>query len=183
MAILAGDAMVSLAFQLIAEAAEPQLTPRLISELAHATGPQGMIGGQVLDIDSENTALTLDQLKQVHRLKTGALLTTSCRLGALCAHASGTQLSAITEFGRHIGLAFQIVDDVLDVTSTPEQMGKATNKDQSKGKNTYPALIGLEASQNQARNEVTSALESLEPLGPSADGLRILARFVTDRQA
>jgi geranylgeranyl diphosphate synthase type II len=182
MAILAGDAMVSLAFELIATDAEPSVAARLIVELAHSTGPQGMIGGQVLDMDGEQKSLSLEQLQQLHRMKTGALLRSACRLGALSTHATEAQLMALTEFGEHLGLAFQIVDDVLDVTASPEQMGKATGKDAAKGKNTYPALLGLEEAKRHANMQLEAALESLNALGSSADGLRSLAEFVVQRQ-
>jgi geranylgeranyl diphosphate synthase type II len=182
MAILAGDAMVTVAFEVIAADAEPAVASQLIVELARATGPAGMIGGQVLDIDGEGQSLSLPELQRVHRMKTGALLTASCRLGAIAAHGSQSNaLESVTAFGRHLGLAFQIVDDVLDVTSTPEQMGKATNKDAGKGKNTYPGLIGLEASQAQAKAELAAALDSVAGFGPQAEGLRALARFVVER--
>jgi geranylgeranyl diphosphate synthase type II len=180
MAILAGDAMTTLAFEIIATDAEADLAPRLIAELARASGPCGMIGGQVLDMAGENQTLDLAGLQQIHRMKTGALLTTSCRLGAICARADEEALEAITQFGQHLGLAFQIVDDVLDVTSTPEQLGKQTNKDADKGKNTYPALLGLEKSRAQAKAELESALRSLE-LVPNRAELSLLARFVVDR--
>jgi geranylgeranyl diphosphate synthase type II len=182
MAILAGDAMVSLAFELIAIDADPMVAAKLIAELAHSTGPQGMIGGQVLDMDGEQKSLSLEQLQQLHRMKTGALLRSACRLGALSTNASEAQLSALTDFGRYLGLAFQIVDDVLDVTASPEQMGKATGKDAAKGKNTYPALLGLERAQKEAEIQLDAALKALLPLGPTADGLRELAKFVVERQ-
>lgn len=182
LAILAGDGMVTLAFELIAKCAEPTLVAPLVSELARAAGPGGMIGGQVLDIDSENRSLNIEQLKQLHRLKTGALILSSCRLGAMCAHADDSQLAAVTAYGQHLGLAFQIVDDLLDVTSSPEELGKGTQKDQGKGKNTYPSLLGLDASAIQARDESAAALNALQSFGPNADGLRTLARFVVDRQ-
>jgi geranylgeranyl diphosphate synthase type II len=182
MAILAGDAMVSLAFELIATDADPAVAAKLIAELAHATGPQGMIGGQVLDMDGEQKSLSLEQLQQLHRMKTGALLRSSCRLGALSTNASEAQLSALTDFGRYLGLAFQIVDDVLDVTASPEQMGKATGKDAAKGKNTYPALLGLNEAKRHANAQLEAALTALKPLGPSANGLRSLAEFVVERQ-
>lgn len=182
MAILAGDAMVTLAFEVIAADADAAAVPSLVRELASASGPEGMIGGQVLDMDGEHNALSLDQLQRVHRLKTGALLTAACRLGALSAgERSEAKLSAVTSFGQHLGLAFQIVDDVLDVTSTPEQLGKATGKDANKGKNTYPALMGLEASQRAAGEQLALAIEALAPLGAAADGLHALARFVVER--
>lgn len=182
MAILAGDAMVTLAFETIATDADPKLVPALIRELATAAGPAGMIGGQVLDMDGENQNLALAGLQKIHRMKTGALLTASCRLGAIAAGASEAQLNGITKFGRNVGLAFQIVDDVLDVTSTPEQLGKATNKDADRGKNTYPSLIGLDASRAAAREAVDASLDALSGFGPSADGLRAMARFVVARQ-
>jgi geranylgeranyl diphosphate synthase type II len=184
-AILAGDAMVSLAFQLIAEQADPSLVPDLVKELAVATGPVGMIGGQVLDIDPADRPTNLAQLQRLHRMKTGALLTASCRLGALAAGLRPTdpKMSAIDSYGRHLGLAFQIIDDVLDVTSTPEQLGKATNKDVARGKTTYPSLIGLDASRQQAHAELQLALRAVDPLGPPADGLRAIARFVVERHS
>jgi geranylgeranyl diphosphate synthase type II len=184
MAILAGDAMVTMAFHIIAVDAPVTIAAPLIVELASASGPAGMIGGQVLDIDGENQTLALPQLQQVHRMKTGALLTGSCRLGAIASGAGPTdpRLAAVTEFGRHLGLAFQIVDDILDVTSTPEQLGKATNKDAGRGKNTYPGLIGMEASRKEAARQLTASLESLTPFGTDADGLRALARFVVERE-
>jgi len=183
MAILAGDAMVTMAFEILATAADPATVPALVKELAHASGPEGMIGGQVLDIDGEEQSLSMADLQRVHRMKTGALLTASCRLGAIAARASENQLAAITEYGRHLGLAFQIIDDCLDVTSTPEQMGKATKKDAAKGKNTYPVLMGLEASQKEARHQLAMALDAVKELGPAAQGLQTLARFVVERDA
>jgi geranylgeranyl diphosphate synthase, type II len=182
MAILAGDAMVSVAFELIATDADPAVAARLIAELAHATGPQGMIGGQVLDMDGEQKSLSLEQLQQLHRMKTGALLRSACRLGALSTNASEAQLSALTDFGRYLGLAFQIVDDILDVTASPEQMGKATGKDAAKGKNTYPALLGLEEAKRHANAQLDAALNVLKPFGPAAEGLKNLASFVVERQ-
>jgi geranylgeranyl diphosphate synthase type II len=182
MAILAGDAMTTMAFDLIAFEAEPAKAAALVRELAHASGPEGMIGGQVLDMDGENQSLSLVELQRLHRMKTGALLTASCRLGAIGAGADERALSAVAEAGRHLGLAFQIVDDVLDVTSTPEQMGKATGKDQGKGKNTYPTLLGLQKSKAEARTQLEAALKWLRPLGEGAEGLIALARFVVERE-
>lgn len=183
LAILAGDAMMSLAFEWIAGYVRPDLVPSLIRELARATGPCGMIGGQVLDIENEHRPLTFEQLKQVHRLKTGALLTASCRMGALCARASDTQLQAVTSFGQHLGLAFQIMDDILDQTSSLQQLGKATQKDASRGKNTYPALLGLDGARKEAEHQIEQAIRSLTPFGSQARRLQTLARFVTDRQS
>ena len=149
MAILAGDAMTTIAFELIAATATapdaaqdagPSAALALVAELARAAGPAGMIGGQVLDIAGENQTLSLARLQTIHRMKTGALLTASCRMGAIAAgHAVASMaVRQLSAYGAHLGLAFQIVDDLLDVTSTPEQLGKATNKDAKRGKNTYP---------------------------------------------
>jgi len=181
MAILAGDAMTTMAFEVIATDAEAALVPALIGELAGASGPQGMIGGQVLDMDGENNSLSLKDLQRLHRLKTGALLTSACRLGAIAAGATSAALSAVTEFGSHLGLAFQIIDDILDVTSTAEQLGKAVNKDQAKGKNTYPVLIGLEQSRRQAEEELQKALLAIAPLSQKTAALTTLAKFVVQR--
>ncbi len=181
MAILAGDAMLAMAFEVVARHAPPQVAAPLIRELAHATGPQGMIGGQVLDIEGENQTLSLDQLQDIHRRKTGALLTGACRLGAIAAGATQAQLDALTRFGHHLGLAFQITDDVLDVTSTPHQLGKATNKDAGKGKNTYPELLGLDGSRAEAARQIASARRALDAFGSSAISLAQLADFVAFR--
>jgi geranylgeranyl diphosphate synthase type II len=181
MAILAGDAMVTLAFQFIASDALKDVVPALVYELAWASGPEGMIGGQVLDIDGENTSLSLPELQRLHAMKTGALLRASCRLGGIAAQADDRALKAVTAFGEHLGLAFQIVDDLLDRTSTPEQMGKATGKDASKGKNTYPSLLGIDASQHQAERELKLGLAAIAPLGSQGQALQTLARFVVER--
>ena len=183
LAILAGDAMTSLAYETIAIDAAPELVPALILELARASGPAGMIGGQVLDIDGEHQALDMDQLRRVHRLKTGALIAAACRLGALSARASAIQLRALTTFGEQIGLAFQITDDLLDVTATPEQLGKATGKDASAGKNTYPSLIGIEATRLAADHAIAQAVDALDIFGVSAETLRDIARFITSRSS
>jgi geranylgeranyl diphosphate synthase, type II len=182
MAILAGDAMVSMAFEVLAWDCKPELIRLLTRELAHATGPAGMIGGQVLDIDSAQAPRRLEDLQHLHRMKTGALLTASCRMGAIAAGAEEAKLHALDRYGRHLGLAFQIVDDLLDQTATPEQLGKATNKDAARGKVTYPTLIGLEASRAEADRNFQGALEAVASLGTQADGLRALARFVVERQ-
>ena len=181
-AILAGDAMVTLAFEVIARDAEPRLVPALITELAAAAGPTGMIGGQVLDMAAEGQTLDLPRLQQIHRMKTGALLTAACRLGAIAAGATEPQLDATSRFGQHLGLAFQIVDDVLDVTSTPEQLGKHTNKDASLGKNTYPQLLGLDGARQAAGQQIEWADAALgNEVLSHPEGLCSIARFVASR--
>jgi geranylgeranyl diphosphate synthase type II len=182
MAILASDAMVALAFESLAGAGDARVAAALVGELASATGPAGMIGGQVLDMEGENRHLGLDQLRELHRRKTGALITASCRMGGIAAGANAEQVEALTRFGQHLGLAFQIVDDVLDVTSTPEQLGKATRKDAGRGKNTYPSLLGLEASRQEAERQLQAAVSAIEPFGPTGSGLRTVAEFVVRRQ-
>jgi geranylgeranyl diphosphate synthase type II len=183
MAILAGDAMVTMAFEIIAADAEPAAVPGLIRDLAGASGPIGMIGGQVLDIDGENVSLSYDQLRHLHAMKTGALLTSACRLGAIAAGADASRLEAASAFGRHLGLAFQIVDDLLDVTATPEQMGKATGKDADRGKNTYPSLLGIEGSERAAKEQLDAALKSVRAFASDGSRLEGLARFVVERKS
>lgn len=181
MAILAGDAMMTIAFELLAETVPSPTSASMIRELAANSGPCGMIGGQVLDMDGETRRLKIEELQHLHRLKTGALLTCSCRLGAIAAGADAATLARLTTFGQHLGLAFQIVDDILDETSTPEQMGKATKKDAAKGKNTYPVLLGLDGSQAEANEALAAALEAIKPLGSHAQALESIARFVVER--
>jgi geranylgeranyl diphosphate synthase type II len=180
-AILAGDAMTTMAFEILATDAEASAAIELIRELASAAGPEGMIGGQVIDIDPNKPPAKLADLQHLHRMKTGALLTASCRMGAIATGASGEQVEALGAYGRHVGLAFQIVDDILDQTSSPEQLGKATGKDADKGKTTYPMLLGLEGSKREAQAQYLAALESIKLFGPASVGLAELARFVVDR--
>jgi geranylgeranyl diphosphate synthase type II len=183
LAILAGDAMTTLAFELLAAAYRPTpaLGLALVQELAAAAGPAGMIGGQVMDIAAENQGLSVEQLRDIHRRKTGALIRCACRLGALVAGADDAALAALTRYGERLGLAFQIADDLLDITATPESAGKATGKDAAAGKNTYPALLGEEGARRAARDESAAAIAALEPLGHAATGLRELARLAVDR--
>jgi len=183
MAILAGDAMVAMAFEAIAADADPAVAPALVAELATATGPGGMIGGQVIDLASSGGAISLPELQALHRMKTGALLVASCRMGAIAAGAARGTLDAVTGYAQHLGLAFQIVDDLLDVTSTPEQLGKATRKDAAKGKTTYPGLIGVDASREEANRQLAAAINALEAVIGPVDGLQQLARFVVQRRA
>jgi geranylgeranyl diphosphate synthase, type II len=181
MAILAGDAMVTMAFEVLSIDADPAVLPALVKELASAAGPSGMIGGQVLDMDLAHPPSTVPELQRLHRMKTGALLTAACRMGAIAAGASCEQVLALESFGKHVGLAFQIVDDLLDATATPEQMGKATGKDAAKGKVTYPVLMGVNASRHEADQQLSAALDAIAGFGESAQGLKTLARFVVER--
>lgn len=182
MAILAGDAMTTLAFEAIARRSEPRHALPLIVELAAASGPAGMIGGQAIDIASEHVSLALPALQRLHAMKTGALLRSACRLGAIAADADASTLAAATTYGTNLGLAFQIMDDVLDETATPEQMGKATGKDSDAGKNTYPRLIGVDASRARARDALDAADAALAGV-KSPERLRALARFIVERKS
>ncbi|HEY1628839.1 MAG TPA: farnesyl diphosphate synthase [Tepidisphaeraceae bacterium] len=181
MAILAGDALVMTAFETLAVDADSSVATALVRELAAASGAAGMIGGQVLDIEGEQKELAIEELQRIHRMKTGALLTASVRMGAIAANDQA-RLGEISTYGQYLGLAFQIVDDLLDVTSTPQQLGKATQKDAGRNKNTYPRLIGLEASKAEAQKHVETAVAALKSFDSRADGLRAIAQFVVARQ-
>ena len=186
MAILAGDALMTRAYQVLAELPEVQDATRLaiIREIAYATGTvEGMIGGQVADLQAEGRPIDAEVLEYIHRSKTGALLTACIRSAALAAGADGTQLAALTGFGNRIGLAFQIVDDILDMTASSEELGKTPGKDQKVKKATYPALYGLQASRRQAQELIAAAVAAIADLGDRAEPLRELARFVYSRTA
>lgn len=185
MAILAGDALMTCAYQVLTALPLPELTRvRIIREVAAATGTvDGMIGGQVVDLESEGKPVAPATLEYIHRSKTGALLTACTRCGALAAGVDGERLEALTDYGRKVGLAFQIVDDVLDVTTSSEHLGKTAGKDQQVAKATYPALYGIEVSRAKACELVESAIGDVEPLGEGAAALCELARFVCERGA
>lgn len=180
MAILAGDALLTYAFEVLARAG----SAALVAELAHAAGTVGgMIAGQVHDIEGENQAPTAELLERIHRAKTGALLRCSLRLGAMHAGAAPEQLDALSRFGEHIGLAFQIVDDILDVTQTSEQLGKTAGKDAAQHKITFPAVYGLDASRRMAAEQRALAHEALACFGDGALRLRQLADLIVDRSS
>ena len=178
-AILAGDAMTAMAFEVLAVEYEPTVAASLVRILARATGPTGMVGGQALDVAAEGHPLDLPALRDVHRRKTGALLVAACEMGA--AVAGRRDVPELSAYGRHLGLAFQIADDLLDVTASPEATGKAGGKDAAAGKNTYPALVGVEESRRLAAAEVAAGLDALAGFDRRADGLRALLRFAGDR--
>lgn len=150
-------------------------TTALIKELAHASGSLGLIAGQVLDLDSEKKRIPLKKLVEIHRAKTGALITTSLRLGAMSAGARPNQLRSLTQFGQALGLAFQVIDDILDITSTKEKLGKSIGKDQSSGKATYPRLLGLAGAKKEADRLTNTARSALRPLGSAAAPLLAIA--------
>ncbi len=183
-AILAGDALQTRAFEVLANLrCAPERTVRIIAEVSHAVGTiDGMIGGQVLDLEAEHTRPDATRLEYIHRSKTGALITTSLVSGGIYAGGSASQVEALRQFGRSIGLAFQIVDDVLDVTQSSEQLGKTAGKDTSSEKATYPALFGVEESLKKADTLVADGFAAMEPFGSRADTLKELARFLVERK-
>ncbi|MCP4646001.1 MAG: polyprenyl synthetase family protein [bacterium] len=176
-AILAGDALLTMAFDVAAQTGRADV----VREIAQAAGVSGMVGGQVIDLESEDKQLALDALRQLHAAKTGALIRVSVRSGALLADASSEQMDALTLYGEHVGLAFQIADDILDVTGTEELLGKPIGSDEANSKSTYPSLVGLEQARELAEETVTEAVGALNGFGPEADVFRALARFIVDR--
>lgn len=186
MAILAGDALMTRCYQVLADL--PGLTDStrlaIIGEIARATGTlDGMIGGQVVDLESEGKEVEPEVLEYIHRSKTGALLSACTRCGGLAASAGVREMAALVSFGQKIGLVFQIVDDILDVTGTSAHLGKTAGKDAKVKKATYPAVYGIDASRSRARELARSAIEDLRILGPRSDGLRMLAEFILSRSA
>lgn len=182
-AILAGDALVTFAFELVAtRMGTAEKAARATAELARGTGWAGMIGGQTNDITGEKLPPSVDLVREIHRGKTARLFETAGRLGAIAAGADEVQTKAVADFGLHLGLAFQIADDILDVTGTAEEMGKAVAKDAGAGKQTYPAAVGLEESRRIARSYVDRAMSALALFDSRADDLRALVRFVIDRK-
>lgn len=186
-AILAGDALLTRAFGLMAQgAAQSNLNPErvlaLIAEGSARSGAEGMVGGQVKDLQAENRSVSLEELRDIHRCKTGDLITYSVRLGAGVGGATKTQLEALTGFAERLGLAFQIQDDVLDVVGDQEALGKPVGSDQSKNKSTYPALLGLEESREWVRRLVAEAKELLTSV-EGMDGSRLtqIADYLTVR--
>jgi geranylgeranyl diphosphate synthase type II len=183
-AILAGDALQTYAYEVLANlkcSAEARVG--IISEIAHATGTiGGMIGGQVMDLEAEHTRADAQTLEYIHRSKTGALLTASVVTGGIYAGANAAQIQSLRDFGQNIGLAFQIVDDVLDVTQTSEQLGKTAGKDSATEKATYPALFGVEASLQKADDLVAAADDALDQFGERATTLREIATFLVERK-
>jgi geranylgeranyl diphosphate synthase type II len=183
-AILAGDALLTIAFE-IATQTEVSLDydlQEIIREIALAAGSRRLIAGQVADLEGEGKTHTRAQLRYIHENKTAALLTASVRLGAMSADATPTQLSAVSDFGRALGLAFQVIDDILDVTQTSEKLGKSAGKDVAAQKATYPAVIGLEKSRVEAARLTKLAHDALEPLGKNAATLHELANHLLARE-
>jgi geranylgeranyl diphosphate synthase type II len=183
-AILAGDALQTQAYEVLAQMKCPaEARVRIIEEIARGTGTiDGMIGGQVVDLEAEHTKPDIKMLEYIHRSKTAALITASVVSGGLYAGGSEDAVAKLRSFGLKIGLAFQIVDDVLDLTQTSEQLGKTAGKDSAAEKATYPALFGVEESNRRADELAESAISQLSSFGSRADTLKSLARFLVERK-
>jgi geranylgeranyl diphosphate synthase type II len=183
-AILTGDALLTVAFE-IASRAHPVSRYDLravMREIAEAAGSRKLIAGQVADLEAEGKNLSREQVRSIHENKTAALLTASVRLGAMAGNAGAKQLAAVTAFGRALGLAFQVIDDILDVTQTSEKLGKSAGKDLAAKKATYPAVFGLEKSRSEARRLTKQAHKALESLGENGEVLRSLADYLLARE-
>lgn len=186
-ALLAGDALLTLAFEVLSSAAiagEGSAVKWLevVRIIATAAGCRGMIQGQMLDMASEGCKLSVEELESMHSLKTGALIQASLHCGALIADASAPLKKMLKTYARHIGLAFQVTDDILNVEGNPELMGKAIGTDQQHAKSTYPSILGLEASKKFAQQLVWNALQELENFDKKADPLRALAAYIIERK-
>jgi geranylgeranyl diphosphate synthase type II len=184
MAVLCGDALLTEAFLVLAETPVTQRygTRDYIAELAQTGSSRKLIGGQVMDLEGEGKKLTRRDLVRIHEAKTAALLTSSLRLGAMTANATPAKLDALTGFGRNLGLAFQVIDDILDVTQSTGVLGKTAGKDQAVGKATFPSIIGLAASRREAARLTRAALDSLQPLGNKSARLEQIAAYLLKRE-
>ena len=184
-AILAGDGLLTYAFDLFSGQATSGIPDadriRIINLVARAAGPLGMVGGQSLDILYEEKQIGYETLRTIHRSKTGALITASVVSGAIVAGAGPEQEAALQTYGGHIGLAFQIVDDLLDIEATTEELGKPAGSDMKTGKSTYPSLFGRGTSRTMAREAVQAAIVALSPFDRQADPLKALANYIVDR--
>lgn len=182
-AILVGDGLQTFAFELLTQTTFPaHIQIALVKELAQASGNLGMIGGQAIDIESEEKEISLSELEQLHALKTGALIRVSMRLAAICCEASHEQFALLDQFAAKIGLAFQVHDDVLDIESDTETLGKQQGADLALNKSTYPKLLGLDAAKQKAQSLIQEAFETLDRLEIQGDKLKALAQFVIDRK-
>jgi len=186
-ALLAGDALQSLAYELLAD--DPRLGPlapeqrvRMIATLAKAAGSDGMAGGQAIDLDSVGKTLDPQTLQDMHARKTGALIHASVMLGALAARGTDNRVAALDQYGNAVGLAFQIVDDILDVEGDTATLGKTARADAARNKPTYPAVLGLDRARERARELHKQALESLAPFGDNGQMLAGLASFILERR-
>ncbi len=184
-AILAGDALLTEAFNILATSStdNAQALLEVIADIAKASGAQGMAGGQVLDLQAEGRTISADELETLHRYKTGCLLQVSCVVGAKLAGATTAQLEALSIYGQNIGLAFQIADDILDVEGGTEELGKTAGADAAHDKNTYPSLLGLEASKQKEHALIEEAIETLAGFGAAGEPLQAIASYIIARKS
>ncbi|MDT7043276.1 farnesyl diphosphate synthase [Candidatus Nitronereus thalassa] len=187
MAILAGDGLQTMAFEWCSRVdlvndIEPYVQVQIIAELAHGSGNQGMVGGQVLDIQAENTKVDFAEIQNIHAHKTGKLIRAAVRAGALLSGANLTQFDQLTAYAEDIGLAFQIADDVLNVTGTREELGKDANTDAERGKQTYPSFYGLKGAKKLAQECADRAISRLSSFDEKADPLRGIAQYIVSRR-
>lgn len=182
LAILAGDALLTMAFEVLARDIQPpEVAAECCAVLASAAGPCWLVGGQAADLEGAAQHNELAALEAIHRRKTGAMFLASLKMGALTAGAGGAQLTALEEYGRRLGLAFQIMDDLLDVQGDEEAVGKRLGKDAGRGKVTFPGLLGIDESHQRAQTLIAEACRALTPFGSAAEGLEALARYVLER--
>jgi geranylgeranyl diphosphate synthase type II len=185
-AILAGDGLLNMAFEVMSDPRRTKAVPAnrligIIKEISTASGVRGMVGGQVVDIESEGKDVDFPTLEYIHTHKTGALIRASVRIGALYARAGKRQFAALTRYGGLVGLAFQIADDILDITGKQEELGKDIGSDLKKGKKTFPDLFGLEESRLRAKEVSDKAIQSLRDFDRKAEPLRELAKYIVRR--
>ena len=182
-AILAGDALLAQAFEVLATGIEPpEVAARCCSELAAAAGAENLVGGQEDDLRAQFADLGIEQLERIHRRKTGAMIRVSLRLGGIIGGAGEAQLAGLGRYGERLGLAFQIVDDLLDLDGDEAELGKRANKDSNHGKLTFPAVLGVAESRRRAERLIEEAANALDPFGPRAEGLKLLAQYVLERK-
>jgi geranylgeranyl diphosphate synthase type II len=184
-AVLAGDALLTIAFEIAARCPSWPRYPHavIIREIAVAAGSQALVAGQVADLEGEGKKITPAELRYIHENKTAALIASSIRLGAMSANATPKQLERLTDFGQSLGLAFQVIDDILDVTQTTEKLGKSAGKDITAQKATYPALLGLDQAKKEADRLTARALAALKPFGRDAAPLEAIAGFLLKRES
>jgi geranylgeranyl diphosphate synthase type II len=183
-AVLAGDALLTIAFEIVSRAKPPHRYVRftVLREGGVAAGSRKLIAGQVADLEAEGKKVSLADLRYIHQNKTAAILTASVCLGAMSANATAKELAAITRFGRALGLAFQVIDDILDVTQTSEKLGKSAGKDVAAQKATYPAIVGLQKSRAEAKKLTKQAHDALSIFGKKGDTLHALADYLLKRE-
>lgn len=184
-AVLAGDALLTIAFEMLARTKQASRHPfrSFVSELADAAGSSFLIGGQVADLEAENKKTSPRKLLHIHRGKTAAMIAVSLKLGAMSANAKPSDVKALGNFGENLGMAFQVVDDILDVTQSSEKLGKSAGKDVASGKATFVSVFGLEKARKEAAKYTKLARESLAPLGKRASFLHEIADYLLSREA